>query len=91
MRKISKRTGPRLLLALLVAVIGLSIYVASTTEAEAVVIAGPSVCAYYSDATYTTVVGARGTGCCGQPISWGVTSPFVKCQRLYCTTGNCGI
>ena len=65
---------------------------ALTTEirrAEAVVIAGPSVCSYYSDATFTTVVGARGTGCCGAPINWGITTPYKKCERLYCPAVVC--
>ncbi|HEV2846641.1 MAG TPA: DUF6289 family protein [Thermoanaerobaculia bacterium] len=57
--------------------------------AEAVVIAGPSICTYYSNAAYTTAVGARGTGCCGAPISWGVTSAYKKCERLYCLDVIC--
>jgi hypothetical protein len=58
-------------------------------RAEAVVIAGPSICTYYSDATYTTAVGARGTGCCNKPISWGVTSAYKRCERLYCPDVIC--
>jgi hypothetical protein len=45
--------------------------------------------AYYSNATYTTVVGARGTGCCGQPINWGITTPYKRFQRIYCTDQVC--
>lgn len=63
--------------------------VADFRTAEAVVIAGPSVCAYYSNASYTTVVGARGTGCCGELISWGVTSAYKRCERLYCLDVLC--
>ena len=59
------------------------------STAEAVIIAGPSVCTYYSDATYTTVVGARGTGCCGTVINWGITTLYVKCQKLYCPDVQC--
>ena len=29
---------------------------------------------YYSDSTYTTVVGERGVDCAGGSYSWGVTS-----------------
>ena len=35
------------------------------------------------------VVGARGTGCCGEVISWGVTSKYVRCERLYCLDVLC--
>jgi hypothetical protein len=77
----------RVLLAVLVVVIGVGIYVASMPKADA--IAGPGVCTYYSDAKYKTAVGARGTGCCGEVISWGVTSKYMKCQRLYCLDVLC--
>ena len=77
----------RLLLAVLVAVIGVGIYVAAMPRTDALF--GPGVCTYYSDAKYKTVVGARGTGCCGEVISWGVTSLYMKCQVLYCTQGLC--
>ena len=50
---------------------------------------GPNVCSYYSNATYKTVVGARGTGCCGTVISWGITTPYKKCQVIYCTQAIC--
>jgi Family of unknown function (DUF6289) len=60
-----------------------------STDADAVVIGGPFVCAYYSDATFTTVVGARGTGCCGQPISWGITTQYVRCEELLCPQVVC--
>jgi len=77
----------RVLLAVLVAVIAVGIYVAAMPKADA--IAGPGVCTYYSDAKYKTAVGARGTGCCGEVISWGVTSKYMKCQRLYCLDVLC--
>jgi len=77
----------RVLLAVLVVVIGVGIFVASMPKADA--IAGPGVCTYYSDAKYKTAVGARGTGCCGEVISWGVTSKYMKCQRLYCLDVLC--
>jgi hypothetical protein len=59
--------------------------IASLAPAKAVIIAGPSVCVYYSDAKMKTAVGARGTGCCGSVISWGITTTFKKCERIYCT------
>ena len=70
-------------------VVAAGVYVASLPTAEAIVIAGPSVCVYYSNATYKTVVGARGTGCCGEVISWGITTKYVRCERLYCLDVLC--
>jgi hypothetical protein len=65
--------------------VGVSVYVATLPKADA----GLSVCAYYSNATYTTVVGARGIGCCGSVINWGVTTAYKKCQNIYCTQQIC--
>ena len=76
------------LMALLLAIAVLAL-TADGRQAEAVVIAGPSVCTYYSNATYTTAVGARGTGCCNAPINWGITTPYKRCERLYCTDVIC--
>ena len=45
-------------------------------------IGGPSVCTYDSDARYKTVVGPRGTGCCGSVISWGVTTFYKRCETI---------
>jgi hypothetical protein len=36
-----------------------------------------SVAVYYSDATYTTMVGVFGGDACGE-MAWGVTSPYLK-------------
>lgn len=66
-----------------------AVYVATLTSAKAIVIAGPSVCVYYSDAKMRTAVGARGTGCCGSVINWGVVTSFKKCERIYCTDQVC--
>lgn len=89
MRNGLRRLGPRLALGALLAVVAFGVYAATLPAANAVVIAGPSVCSYYSNASYHHVVGARGTGCCGETISWGVTTPYVKCQRLYCLAVPC--
>jgi hypothetical protein len=66
--------------------VGGAIYVASLPKAGA---SGGYVCSYYSDATYRTVVGSRGTGCCGEPINWGVTTAYKKCRVLICTDQIC--
>ncbi len=77
----------KFLLAVLVVVIGVGIYVAAMPRTDALF--GPGVCTYYSDAKYKTVVGARGTGCCGEIINWGVTTKYVRCQVLYCLDVLC--
>jgi hypothetical protein len=66
-----------------------AIGIATIPDSDAVVVVGPGVWAYYSNATYTTVVGARGTGCCGAPISWGVTTPYKRFHRIYCLDVVC--
>lgn len=51
----------------------------------------PGVCVYYSDATYTEVVGTRGTGCCGQVFNSGIVTQFRRCERIYCPDVPCPI
>jgi hypothetical protein len=77
----------KLFVAASVVLIGGAIYIASLPKSDA--IAGPGVCTYYKDATFRKVVGARGTGCCGAVINWGVTSAYKKCEVLYCTDQIC--
>ncbi len=79
----------RILLAVLALVVGIAAYISSVPDASAVIIPGPGVCTYYDSAKFRNVVGARGTGCCGAVINWGVTSSFVRCERLYCTDQIC--
>lgn len=42
------------------------------------------LCTYYSNASYTTVVGQRGSDCCGNPVSWGQITPYRECHVEYC-------
>jgi len=77
---------PKLLLAVVTLVVGGAIYIASLPKVDAV---SGLVCTYYSDAKYKTVVGARGTGCCGSTINWGVVTAYKKCQALLCTDQIC--
>jgi hypothetical protein len=86
MRENSSSVRKVVLVGFLVTIVTFALAV-NVRSAEAV--AGPNVCAYYSDATYTTVVGARGTGCCGAVINWGITTAFKKCERLLCTDQIC--
>ncbi len=47
------------------------------------------VCTYYSDDKFTHVIGARGTGCCGEVVNWGSVSQFRICERIFCTDIIC--
>jgi len=69
--------------------LGVGAYVSTLPSSNAIVIVGPGVCSYYSSANYKTVVGARGTGCCGSVINWGITTAYKKCETLYCTDQIC--
>lgn len=77
----------KLIVPILIIAAGVVIYMASLPTNDAV--GGPNVCSYYSDARYKTVVGARGTGCCGSVINWGITTPYKKCQTIYCPDVVC--
>lgn len=66
------------------------VFVATIPTNEAVVFPpGPGVTVYYSNASYTTVVGARGTGCCGTVINWGITTKFKKFEQIECPAIPC--
>jgi hypothetical protein len=71
-------------------VLAAAVFVALTPTNEAVVFPpGPGVTVYYSNASYTTVVGARGSGCCGEVINWGITTKYKKFEKLYCLDVPC--
>jgi hypothetical protein len=79
----------KLWLACAALAIAVAVWVAAMPETDAVVIAGPGVWKYYSNASYTTIVGARGTGCCGTVIHWGVTTQYKRFERIYCLDVLC--
>jgi len=79
----------RILIALCALVVGAGAYLSTVPDAEAIIIPGPGVCAYYNNKHFQTVVGARGTGCCGAVINWGIITPFRRCEPLYCTDQIC--
>ena len=77
-------------LAIGVAVLAvLAVVYLATPKAEAIVFPGPGVCTYYADAKYKKVVGAKGTGCCGAVIDWGIVTPYKKCEIVYCPDVVC--
>ena len=42
-----------------------------------------SNCTYYSDATYTTVVGQYGYDCCNNTVAWGRKTQYSKCGGCF--------
>lgn len=71
----------------LVLVVGGLTYVALLPKPEAMFT--PGVCTYYSSNKYKTVVGQRGSGCCGEGINWGVVTAFRRCEPMYCLDVVC--
>jgi hypothetical protein len=86
MSRIRDYMTARLAVATAVILVSGAIYIASLPKSDAV---AAGVCTYYSSKTYKTAVGARGTGCCGAIINWGVTSAYKKCDTLNCTDQIC--
>jgi hypothetical protein len=80
-----------LLLAALLGVLGGSfgLLAPAKVASSAVCAFRPVIRTYYSDATFTTAVGQRGTDCSCNPVSWGVTSSFVQSQTLCCNVNTC--
>jgi len=77
----------RVAIAAFVFVAGALVYLALLPKPEAMFT--PGVCTYYSSAKYKTVVGQRGTGCCGSTINWGTVTEFRKCEQMWCTDVLC--
>ena len=89
MKHVRALLSHRVILAVLVLTACAAVYMATLPKSDAIIVSGPGVWVYYSNGTYTTVVGARGTGCCGEVISWGVTTKWKKWERLYCLDVLC--
>jgi uncharacterized protein DUF6289 len=79
--------GRSLLVLTAMAIVALGALVATAPTAEA--ISGPAICTYYNNAAHKKVVGTRGTGCCGEPISWGITTLYFHCEQLLCPQVIC--
>lgn len=70
----------RAAIAAIALLIAIGAYVATLPQADA--FAG--ICTYYETAAKTNVVGQRGTDCCGEPVNWGVVTPYRTCEQVYC-------
>ena len=74
-------------IAAIAVVIGVSGYLAFLPQPRAMFT--PGVCTYYSSAKYKVVVGQRGSGCCGETISWGDVTAYRRCEQMWCTDVVC--
>jgi len=86
MSRIRSFLSAKFVVAAMIVLVGAAVYVASLPKSDAV---GGLLCTYYSSANYKTVVGARGNGCCGSVINWGIVTAYKKCQAMYCTDQIC--
>lgn len=78
-------------LALLLAVLGsVTGLLSPVEEARSAACAfRPVLRSYYSDATYTNLVGQRGNDCTCNGVFWGITTSFVKSETLCCFVNQC--
>jgi hypothetical protein len=72
--------------ASLALIVGIGVFLSTVSKTEAFL----GVCTYYQTAAKKKVVGQRGTGCCGEPINWGVVTPYRTCEQVWCADIWCG-
>ncbi len=61
--------------------VGIGAYLVTLPTADA--FAG--ICTYYDTPAKQNVVGQRGTDCCGEPVNWGIVTPYRTCEgQVYC-------
>lgn len=85
----SRFTRSRLTILCRLGILALAIAPAASPMID-IPIAGPGFCVYYSDNTFTEVVGTSSVGCCGEISSTGTTSAFRRCKRIgFCTDVLC--
>lgn len=66
--------------AAVLGVMALAIGVLFTPVTEA---APAGNCTYYSNASYTTVVGQYGYDCCNNPVAWGKKTKYARCGGCF--------
>ena len=71
---------------LLFAALLIAVAAAFTAPASAFAV---KACTFYSDATFSEVIGGYSEGCCGGFTSWGQFTPFRRCQTLLCPDVMC--
>jgi len=71
----------------LLATVVVAVAAVATPPAQAVSL--PGVTTYYSDGTYTTVVGRETRGCCGEYSLTGTKTKWSRFQRFNCLDVIC--
>ena len=74
--------GRRILLAVLAVLLLAAVFVVSINSQDAQAAPG-SNCTYYSNASYTTVVGQFGYDCCNNRVAWGHKTQYVICGGCF--------
>ena len=69
-----------ILATLLLSVITFSIVVLAVPSSEAAL---SKNCTYYSNSSYTTVVGQNGYDCCNNRVAWGTKTRFARCGGCF--------
>ena len=64
----------------LLAVLTVGVLTLRSPESEA---APAGNCTYYSNGSYTTVVGQYGYDCCNNRVAWGVKTKFSRCGGCF--------
>ncbi len=70
----------RVILATVLSVVAVAIVVLVIPTSQA---AKAANCTYYSNGSYTTVVGKFGKDCCNNPVAWGVKTSFSRCGGCF--------
>jgi len=78
MSKLSAGRKFLVVLASIVVITAAFVVTATTQEAQAA-----SNCTYYSNGSYTTVVGQFGYDCCNNPVAWGVKTKWSICGGCF--------
>lgn len=70
-------------IVLLCLVLGVAAFALATLVAPAIEAAPAGNCTYYSNGSYSTVVGQYGYDCCNNYVHWGVTTKFKVCGGCF--------
>ena len=65
------------------ALLGVMAFAIGVLVAPAAEAAPAGNCTYYSNASYTTVVGQYGYDCCNNPVAWGKKTKYARCGGCF--------
>jgi len=70
----------RVILATVLCLVSVALVVLAVPSSQA---APSGNCTYYSNGSYTTVVGQFGYDCCNNYVAWGVKTRFSRCGGCF--------